>query len=187
MAVLVVHSTGRWRLGRDLARWVRRHSSCKWSIGRIPHESEDEALGRVVLGRRPGRFRARGIVGETRARVRSRSVPGMLHQQLHGLLALSLSTLRRRQILAFVLLGAVLPLQAPVALARPAPATAQLPRPESCPARPEDPLRFAQMGAPANACCTQYSPCPLGQPSPIGFTCWCPSPYGPIYGTTCRL
>jgi hypothetical protein len=35
-------------------------------------------------------------------------------------------------------------------------------------------------------CCTQYGPCPLAYPLPLGAQCFCPSVYGPIPGRACN-
>lgn len=50
------------------------------------------------------------------------------------------------------------------------------------------PVEMSQYYPPlANACCTQYSPCPLMQPIPVGYRCGCASPYGWIPGVACIL
>jgi hypothetical protein len=45
---------------------------------------------------------------------------------------------------------------------------------------------LAQTYPPANACCTyDGGMCPLYQPLPPGYPCYCASPWGPIGGNAC--
>jgi hypothetical protein len=82
---------------------------------------------------------------------------------------------------------------APVATLTRVPGAAPSPRPGAagvCASeapRDEATWLLAQVGTPANACCTPHVSCPLSAPAVVGTACTCSSAYGPVAGTACRL
>lgn len=163
-----------------------------FSGGGLESDRQDEDLGRLGPRSRARPVRRARVIRERGSSLCSEPLPGLLHQQLHRLHALPIAMRGRdvRWLLLAALAAAALSLEAPLAQATSRLESSRQPATNLCVAKSSavpDPIQLAQWAPPANACCTPYSPCPLGQPAPVGYTCWCPSPYGPINGTTCRL